>query len=90
MKFQLSVFCIFDYQQTNKAMLTTVRGIFENGKVTLMEIPPVNKKTEVVVTFLEDIKLEQPLTKRVAGILSGKIIMSDDFDEPLDEFKEYM
>jgi hypothetical protein len=24
------------------------------------------------------------------GCLSGKIWMSDDFDEPLDDFKEYM
>lgn len=27
---------------------------------------------------------------RIPGGLSGKIIMSDDFDAPLDEFKEYM
>lgn len=27
---------------------------------------------------------------RTPGGLSGKIILSDDFDAPLDEFKEYM
>ena len=28
--------------------------------------------------------------KRKLGSMKGKIIMSDDFDEPLDDFKEYM
>lgn len=28
--------------------------------------------------------------KREAGLLKGKIWMSDDFDDPLEEFEEYM
>jgi hypothetical protein len=28
--------------------------------------------------------------KRKAGLLKGKIWMSDDFDDPLEEFEEYM
>ena len=28
--------------------------------------------------------------KRKAGVLKGKLVMSDDFDAPLDDFKEYM
>lgn len=28
--------------------------------------------------------------KREAGALKGKIWMSDDFDEPLEDFKDYM
>ena len=28
--------------------------------------------------------------KRKAGLLKGKIWMSEDFDEPLEEFEEYM
>jgi hypothetical protein len=28
--------------------------------------------------------------KREPGFMKGKIIMSDDFDEPLEDFKEYM
>lgn len=27
---------------------------------------------------------------RKAGLHKGEIVMSDDFDEPLDDFKEYM
>ncbi len=33
---------------------------------------------------------EEPEKYRQAGSLEGKIIMSDDFDKPLEELKEYM
>ncbi|MEW6496357.1 MAG: DUF2281 domain-containing protein [Cyanobacteriota bacterium] len=34
---------------------------------------------------------EQPQKKkRKAGLLKGKIWMADDFDEPLEDFKDYM
>lgn len=32
----------------------------------------------------------QPLKERVLGCLKGQIWMSDDFDEPLEDFKDYM
>jgi hypothetical protein len=35
-------------------------------------------------------QLEKPKKKRQAGVLKGKVWMSDDFDEPLEEMKEYM
>ena len=39
---------------------------------------------------LEKLEAETPKKKREAGILKGKIWMSDDFDEPLEDFKDYM
>jgi len=69
-------------------MLTAVKGIFEDGKITLMENPRVNKRMEVIVTFIDEIP--KPVKKRQAGIINGKFEMSDDFDEPLDDLKEYM
>jgi len=33
---------------------------------------------------------EMPKKKRKAGLLKGKIWMSEDFDEPLEELKDYM
>lgn len=33
---------------------------------------------------------EKPGKRGAFGILKGKIKMADDFDEPLEEFKEYM
>lgn len=35
-------------------------------------------------------KTNEEKTYRKAGILKGKIKMSDDFDDPLEEFEEYM
>lgn len=31
-----------------------------------------------------------PKKRRVAGTMEGMIIMADDFDEPLEDLKEYM
>ncbi|MCX6155011.1 MAG: DUF2281 domain-containing protein [Candidatus Kapabacteria bacterium] len=38
--------------------------------------------------FKTSIKNEEP--QRTPGFLKGKVWMADDFDEPLEEFKEYM
>lgn len=37
-----------------------------------------------------NIEQEEPKKERIFGMLKGKIKMSDDFDEPLEEFKDYM
>ena len=45
---------------------------------------------EVIITFTKEIK-EQPKQKRQAGFMKGLIIkMDDDFNEPLDDLKDYM
>ena len=33
---------------------------------------------------------EAPKKKRIAGLMKGQIHIPDDFDAPLDDFKEYM
>lgn len=33
---------------------------------------------------------EPPQKRRIAGLMKGQIRISEDFDEPLDDFKEYM
>jgi Protein of unknown function (DUF2281) len=35
-------------------------------------------------------QVELPKKKRRAGLLKGKIWISDDFDEPLEDFQDYM
>ncbi len=37
-----------------------------------------------------EIELKKQKKERIFGMLKGKIKMSDDFDEPLEEFKDYM
>jgi len=55
----------------------------------------VKGKHEVIITFIEPINTnKEQLKKRpiseLRGLLKGKIWMSDDFNEPLEEMQEYM
>jgi hypothetical protein len=70
-------------------MLTTIKGIYDNGKIILDEMPPTKTKSKVVVTFLEEIQ-SLPSHKRRLGSLKGKIGIPNDFNEPLDDLKDYM
>lgn len=73
-----------------ETMLTSYKGYFENGKVELTESPPVQTRTEVIVTFLEPEKTLEP-KRRIPGGLKGKIgELPDDFNEPLEDLKDYM
>jgi hypothetical protein len=72
-------------------MLTAIQGTYENGQVTLKETPKTDHKMNVIVTFLEEEMLNvQILKPRIPGSLKGKIRISDDFNEPLEDLKEYM
>jgi hypothetical protein len=45
----------------------------------------------LVEKYAKQSQEEQPQKKkRKAGLLKGKIWMADDFDEPLEDFKDYM
>ncbi|MBF0227652.1 MAG: DUF2281 domain-containing protein, partial [Desulfobacterales bacterium] len=54
----------------------------------------VKPNVKVIITFLEEdtetIKREKDKPERKSGTLKGKIHIQDDFDEPIDDFKEYM
>jgi len=77
-------------------MYTSIKGIYENGVLTFSELAPNIEKSEVLVTFLNE---EKPklLQKRVPGgllrltHLEGKTMsIPDDFNDPLDDLKDYM
>ncbi len=70
-------------------MLTTIKGIYDNGQIVLDQIPPTKNKSKVVVTFLEEFP-SPPFQKRPFGSLKGKIGIPDNFNEPLDDLKDYM
>ncbi|MCP9762564.1 DUF2281 domain-containing protein [Lacihabitans soyangensis] len=71
-------------------MLATVKGIYENGRITLEETPPSLERSEVLVTFTK-VRASSQKKKREFGIGKGIVKnMSADFDEPLDDLKEYM
>ncbi|WP_159474139.1 DUF2281 domain-containing protein [Dyadobacter sp. 3J3] len=50
------------------------------------------KEVEDFVDFILEKKINQPKMekKRILGLLKGKMKMSDDFDTPLEDFKNYM
>lgn len=70
-------------------MLTTIKGIYDDGKIVLDEMPPTKNKAKVVVTFLEEIE-PASIQKRPFGSLKGKIGIPDNFNEPLDDLRDYM
>ncbi len=71
-------------------MLTTIEGIYENGQVIFNELPPVKNKSKVLITFVEEIEASTKVKKRLFGTLKGTLHVPDDFNEPLDDLKDYM
>lgn len=70
-------------------MLTAIKSYYENGKIILSEEAPVKEKTEVMVTFPTEERQEM-LPKRKLGISEDKLTTPDDFNEPLEDLKDYM
>lgn len=50
----------------------------------------MRKQVEDFVEFLKTKKESDPIKTREFGYAKGKISLAEDFDEPLDLFKEYM
>jgi Protein of unknown function (DUF2281) len=71
-------------------MLNTIKGVYDKGKITLAEEPPVKTKADVIVTFLNGENGEIKEKKRKLGGLEGKVMLPDDFNEPLDDLIDYM
>jgi hypothetical protein len=69
-------------------MLTAIKGYYEKGKIIMNEEPPVQAKTDVIITFLTG-DIENTAGKRMPGGLKGKVSIPDDFNEPLDDLKDY-
>lgn len=74
-------------------MLTTIKGVYNNGLITLDEQPAVTGQVEVLVTFTENAANTQQKQKqkRKFGFGKGSVLyMAPDFNAPLDDLKEYM
>ncbi len=88
-------------------MYISVKGIYENGQVTLNEESPTQDKVEVIVTFLPKEEEQAPKKGARLGSLAKKerkpgslarlgeregktYSIPDDFNEPLDDLKDYM
>lgn len=72
-------------------MFITIKGVYEHGKITVTDPPPINgTKADVLITFLPQEKNACKTTKRILGGLEGKISVPNDFNEPLNDLKDYM
>ena len=71
-------------------MLTTIEGVYENGQVILTENPPLRKKAKVLITFMDEAEPDVSFKKRPLGTMKGTIKMSEDFNESIDDLKDYM
>lgn len=69
-------------------MLTTVRGHYTNGKIVLDESVSVAEQTQALITFLE--KEEGNKQLRMPGGLKGKVSLPDNFNDPIEDLKDYM
>jgi hypothetical protein len=77
-------------------------GILKNAYFSMMELVQLNKKFSIlppelkkeVNDFIDYLltksKNEEKMAKPVFGSAKGKIVIAPDFDDELEEFKEYM
>ncbi len=77
-------------------MYTSIKGIYEKGVLTLLESAPDVEKAEVLITFMP-VEKQKSDKKRVPGgllrlaHLKGKnMSIPVDFNDPLEDLKEYM
>jgi predicted DNA-binding antitoxin AbrB/MazE fold protein len=78
-------------------LMYAIKAIYDGCNFKPMQPIPVKEDYEVVITFIEPLKKdtaqitsEKKSRAELIGILKDKVWMSDDFNEPLDEMKEYM
>lgn len=55
--------------------------------MVLEEAPAIPAKTEMMVIFVQP---SEKTRKKQFGLLEGKVNVSDNFNEPLDDVKDYM
>lgn len=70
-------------------MFTAIKGTYEGGKIIFSEEPPIQTKSEVIITFLTQDVEYMPLVRKLGG-LEGKVTLPDDFNEPFEDLKDYM
>ena len=76
----------------------TIKAIYDGNKFKLLQPIPVKDNYEVFITFVEPLKKDAmrfhqsaKLPRSTAlGLWKDKVWMSDDFNEPLEEMREYM
>lgn len=72
-------------------MLATVTGTYKNGQIILdEELPVTSDSAKVIVTLVDEVVKQPEKPKRTPGLMKGSFWLSDDFNEPIDDLKDYM
>ena len=71
----------------------TIEAIYNGIGFNLIQPAPVKENYKVFITFVEPVKKSINVKMTMAetlGCMRGQFKMADDFNAPLDDFKEYM
>ncbi len=71
-------------------MMYAIKAIYDGSNFNPIQPIPVKENYEVVITFLEPVEPVKKTVAELEGLFEGKIWMSDDFDAPLEDMREYM
>ncbi|WP_262245731.1 antitoxin AF2212-like protein [Parapedobacter soli] len=77
-------------------MYTAIKGVYENGVLRLLEPVRGIKKADVVITFLNEERLNSKKVRKPGGLLrlqhhKGKLLdIPEDFNDPIEDMKDYM
>ena len=64
--------------------MLSIRGVYENGKIKLLERVPQMGRFEVIITFLEDRKKTSMRKDKLEGLLSD--LQENDFQDFLEPY----
>jgi len=67
-----------------------IKAIYDGTGFKARQPIPVQEDYEVVITFLQPLKSCKTPREAMFGSLRGKYKIADNFDAPLEDFKEYM
>jgi hypothetical protein len=70
-------------------MMIIVTGTCQNGEIKLNQMLPPELEGKQIRLVVEEVPFS-PKKRRQSGSAKGQIWMSPDFDEPLEDFQEYM
>jgi len=69
--------------------MQAIKAVFDGVNFKPKQAIPVSEQYEVIITFVEPVKKENTLTFQ-RGCMKGKMWVADDFNAPLEDFKDYM
>ena len=82
-------------EEEGEYSMYAIKAIYDGTNFRPIQPIPVKENYEVVITFIEPVEKDSitPIKlprSAMRGLLKGKVQMAGDFNEPLEEMKEYM